>query len=221
MTTTKKGEIDMDIKSKINEAIAFASDYFPMFIRKPTPKFVTESGNAVYGIVAEFSETPKVFSAAKKVRDAGYSKWDVHTPFPIHDIEEAMGIKTTKLPLLAGGAAITGLGIAIILQWGTTAYLFPIVVQGKPFEAWQPFVPIMFELAVLLTAFMCIFGMLALNGLPRWHHPLFSHERFSRVGNDRFFIAIEANDPNFDPVQTKKLLEEIGGTDITLIEDID
>tara|TARA_R110002073_G_scaffold118918_5_gene259135 strand:+ start:51639 stop:52304 length:666 start_codon:yes stop_codon:yes gene_type:complete len=220
MTTTKKGEIEMDMKSKINEAVSFASDYFPMILRKPAPKFVTESGNPVYGIVAEFSETPKVFKAAKQVRDAGYSKWDVHSPFPIHDMEEAMGIKTTKLPLMAGGAALTGLGIAVILQWGTSAYLFPTVVQGKPFEAWQPFVPIMFELAILLTAFMCIFGMLALNGLPRWHHPLFSHERFMRVGNDRFFIAIEANDPNFDPIKTKQLLEAAGGTDITLIEDI-
>jgi len=220
MTITKKGETDMDMKNLINDAKSLGADYFPMFLRKPAPKFVTESGNPVFGIVAEFDETPKVFKAAKKVRDAGYSKWDVHTPFPIHDIEEAMGIKTTKLPLMAGGAAITGLCIAILLQWGTTDWLYPTVVQGKPFEAWQPFVPIMFELAVLLTAFMCIFGMLALNGLPRFHHPLFSHERFCRVGNDRFFIAIEATDPNFDPEKTKALLEEIGGTDITLIEDV-
>lgn len=211
----------MDIKAKINEAMNFAADYFPMLLRKQTPKFVTESGNAVYGMVAEFSETPKVFKAAMKVRDAGYTKWDVHTPFPIHDMEEAMGIKTTKLPLMAGGAAITGVAFAAFLQWGSTAYLFPTVVQGKPFEAWQPFVPVMFELGILLTAFMCIFGMLALNGLPRFHHPLFSHERFYRVGNDRFFIAIESNDPNFDPIKTKQLLEEAGGSDITLIEDID
>ncbi len=210
----------MNIKDKLSEASAFAADYFPMLIRKPAPKFVTESGNPVFGMVAEFSETPKVFKAAKQVRDAGYSKWDVHTPFPIHDMEEAMGIKTTKLPLMAGGAALTGLTIAILLQWGTSYFLYPTVVQGKPFEAWQPFVPIMFELAVLLTAFMCIFGMLALNGLPRFHHPLFSHERFSRVGNDRFFIAIEANDPNFDPIKTKQLLEAAGGSDITLIEDV-
>lgn len=211
----------MSMKDMITDLKSGLADYFPMLARKSSPKFVTESGNAVYGMVAEFSETPKVFKAASKVRDAGYSKWDVHTPFPIHDMEEAMGIKTTKLPLLAGGAAITGVFIAITLQWGTSLVLYPTVVQGKPFEAWQPFVPIMFELGVLLTAFMCIFGMLALNGLPRFHHPLFSHERFYRVGNDRFFIAIEANDPNFDPVKTKKLLEEAGGTDITLIEDVD
>lgn len=198
-----------------------AADYFPMLLHKGAPRFVTESGKPVYGIIAEFDETPKVFKAAQQVRDAGYSKWDVHSPFPIHDMEEAMGIKSTKLPLMAGGAAITGFTIAVLLQWGTTAYLYPTVVQGKPFEAWQPFVPIMFELSVLLTAFMCIFGMLALNGLPRWHHPLFSHDRFARVGNDRFFIVIEATDPDFEPTKVKRLLEQAGGQHITLVTDAD
>lgn len=205
--------------SMINTFINSAADYFPMLMRKGAPRFVTESGKPVYAIVAEFDETPKVFKAAKLVRDAGYSKWDVHSPFPIHDMEEAMGIKATKLPLMAGAAAIAGVSIAVLLQWGTSAYLYPMVVQGKPFEAWQPFVPIMFELGVLLTAFMCIFGMLALNGLPRWHHPLFSHDRFLRVGNDRFFVVIEATDPNFDPAKIRKLLHDAGGEHITLVED--
>ncbi|MEX0877166.1 MAG: DUF3341 domain-containing protein [Phycisphaerales bacterium] len=205
--------------SMMTDFIRGAANYFPMLLSKGAPRFITESGNPVYGIIAEFDETPKVYKAAQRVRDAGYTKWDLHTPFPIHDIEEAMGIKTTKLPLMAGGAAIVGVLIAVLLQWGTTDYLYPLVVQGKPYDAWQPFVPIMFELGVLLTAFMCLFGMLMLNGLPRWHHPLFTHERFYRVGNDRFFIAIEANDPKFDPLKTKQLLEEIGGTDIALVED--
>ncbi|MFK7759536.1 MAG: DUF3341 domain-containing protein [Phycisphaerales bacterium] len=203
------------------ELISAAADYFPMLLRKPAPKYVSESGARVYGMVAEFNETPKVFHAAEMVRDAGYSKWDVHTPFPIHDIETAMGIQKTKLPLMAGGAAITGVCIAIVLQWGTSAYLYPMVVQGKPFDAWEPFIPIMFELGVLLTAFMCIFGMLALNGLPRFHHPLFSHDRFYKVSDDRFFIAIESNDPKFDPAATRALLEKAGGTDIALVEDVD
>ena len=205
--------------SMIKEFMNNAADYFPMLMHKGAPKFVTETGKPVYGIIAEFDETPKVFKAAQKVRDAGYKKWDLHSPFPIHEIEEAMGFKTTKLPLMAGCAAIAGVSIAILLQWGTTAYLYPTVVQGKPFDAWQPFVPIMFELGVLLTAFMCIFGMLALNGLPRWHHPLFSHDRFMRVGNDRFFIVIEASDPDFEPSKVKKLLEEAGGQHITLVAD--
>jgi len=207
--------------SGINTLISGASDYFPMFVRKPAPRFVSESGNRIYGIVAEFSETPVVFKAAQQVRDAGYSKWDVHSPFPVHDMEEAMGIKTTKLPLIAAGAAISGVAFAAFLQWVTSDMLYPMVVQGKPFGAWEPFMPIMFELGVLFTAFACLFGMLALNGLPRFHHPLFAHERFYRVSNDRFVIAIEAEDPNFDPAKTRALLEQAGGSHITIIEEED
>lgn len=207
--------------SMIHTITNAAAAYFPMLLQKSSPKFVTASGKPVFGIIAEFDETPDVFKAAKHVRDAGYTKWDVHSPFPIHDMEEAMGMKTTKLPLMAGCAAIAGVSTGALLQWGTSFVLYPTVVQGKPFEAWQPFVPIMFELGVLFTAFMCIFGMLALNGLPRWHHPLFSHDRFMRVGDDRFFIVIEASDPDFDPAKVKKLLEDAGGKHITLLEDAD
>jgi len=205
----------------IKEMISFAADYFPMVFKKPAPKYVSESGNRIYGMVAEFHETPKVYQAAEIVRDAGYSKWDVHTPFPIHDIETAMGMKTTKLPMMAGGAAVIGVTIGILLQWVTTAHLYPTVVQGKPFGAWEPFVPIIFELGVLLTAFMCIFGMLALNGLPRFHHPLFSYERFYKVSDNRFIICIESIDPKFDPTATRALLEKAGGSEIALIEDED
>lgn len=205
----------------LNTILSGAADYFPMLLRKPAPRFVTESGRRVYGIVAEFSETPKMYHAAELVRDAGYTRWDVHSPFPVHGMEEAMGIKTTKLPLVAGGAAITGVGFAAFLQWITSDYLYPMVVQGKPYGAWEPFVPIMFELGVLFTAFACLLGMLSLNGLPRFHHPLFGHDRFYRVSNDRFMIAIEADDPNFDPDKTRALLEKAGGTDITIIEEQD
>lgn len=207
--------------SAINTIKSAASDYFPMFVRKPAPRFVSEAGNRVYGMVAEFSETPKVYHAAEMVRDAGYSKWDVHSPFPVHGMEEAMGIKSTRLPLVAMGAAMTGVLVAVLLQWGTSAYLYPMVVQGKPYGAWEPFMPIIFELGVLFTAFACVFGMMAFNGLPRFHHPLFGHERFYRTSNDRFMIAIEADDPNFDPQKTRALLEKAGGTDITIIEEQD
>ncbi len=207
--------------SAVSNIKSAAADYFPMFVRKPGPRFVSEAGNRVWGMVAEFSETPAVYRAAEMVRDAGYSKWDLHTPFPVHGMEQAMGIKSTKLPLLALGAAVFGVGFAAFLQWITSWYLYPMVTQGKPYGAWQPFMPIMFELGVLFTAFACLFGMLALNGLPRFHHPLFGHERFLRVSNDRFMIAIEADDPNFDPGATRALLERAGGTDITIIEETD
>lgn len=207
--------------SGLNAIRSAVADYFPMLFPKPAPRFVTESGNRVYGIVAEFSETPKVYHAAEMVRDAGYTRWDVHAPFPVHGMEQAMGVRSTRLPLIAVGAAITGVAFAAFLQWITTDYLYPTIVQGKHTGAWEPFMPVMFELGVLFTAFSCLFGMLALNGLPRFHHPLFGHERFYRVSNDRFMIAIEADDPAFDPARTRELLERAGGTHITIIEEQD
>ena len=201
------------------EAVAFLSDYLP-FLPKPAPKYVSESGKPVYGIAAEFSKTPEVVHAAERVRDAGYTRWDVMTPFPIHGMEASMGIRRTILPALAAGAAITGVGGALAMQFFMNDN-YEMVVQGKPYLAWEPFTPITFELGVLLTAFTCLFGMLALNGLPRFHHPLFSRERFLSVSDDRFFICIETSDPNFDPVRTRELLESAGAERIELVEDED
>lgn len=205
--------------SGLNAIRSAVADYFPMLFPKPAPRFVTESGNRVYGIVAEFSETPKVYHAAEMVRDAGYTRWDVHAPFPVHGMEQAMGVRSTRLPLIAVGAAITGVAFAAFLQWITTDYLYPTIVQGKPTGAWEPFMPVMFELGVLFTAFSCLFGMLALNGLPRFYHALFRSENFKRATDDGFFISIEARDPKFAVESAKSLLESAGGKNIEVLED--
>lgn len=203
----------------ISEMMATAGEYFP-FVPRPRPKYVTPAGKAVHGIAAEFSKTPVVYHAAEKIRDAGYTKWDVLSPFPIHGMEKAMGIKRTILPLMAFGGAVTGVGGALAMQYFMN-FNYPITVQGKPFGAWEPFTPITFELGVLLTAFTCLFGMLALNGLPRFHHPLFNNSRFLKVSDDRFFICIEATDPKFDPAATRQLLESAGADRVELVEDED
>lgn len=199
--------------------LSAASDYFPFLLPRQAPKYVTEDGKRVYGMVAEFGAVPAVYHAAKKVRDAGYTRWDVHSPFPIHGIDDAMGMKRSKLPFIAGGAALMGVVCAVLLQYYTNAWDYQFVVQGKPYGAWEPFVPVTFELGVLFTAFACLLGMMALNGLPRFHHPLLAYERFAKTSDDRFMIAIEADDPIFDAERTRALLESIGGTDIALVED--
>jgi hypothetical protein len=193
-------------------------DYFP-FIPRPAPKYVTEAGDEVYGVLAEYLTPAEVYHAAEQVRDAGYRKWDVYAPFPIHGIEDAMGAERTKLPLLVACGAFTGTGLALLMQWWMTAVNYPLVVQGKPYDAWEPFVPIMFEISVLLAAFTTLIAMLALNGLPRWYHPLFKKDRFLRVSQDRFVIAIEAADPRFDPQATRKLLSDSGAKTIELVEE--
>lgn len=194
------------------------SDYVP-FISPASPRFVTESGAAVYGIMAEFETPADVYHAAEKMRDSAYSRWDTYCPFPMHGLDEAMGVKRTILPVLVAIGAFTGVGLAYLMQWWMTAVAFPLVVQGKPYAAWEAFIPITFELGILFSAFTAVFGMLALNGLPRFNHPLFTKERFLRVSDDRFMIVIEADDPKFHPEETRAFLESLGGNHIDLVED--
>lgn len=193
-------------------------DYFP-FLRRPAPRYVTEAGAPVHGIVAEFATPSGVYHAAEKVRDAGYTRWDVHSPFPIHGIEDAMGMRRTILPVIVATCAFVGVFCALLMQWWMGAVDYPLMVQGKPYAAWEPWVPITFELGVLFSAFGALIGMMALNGLPRFYHPLFRKDRFLRSGQDRFFISIEASDPKFDPYRARDLLQAAGGTDIDLVEE--
>lgn len=186
------------------------------------PIYQTESGAKVFGILAQFENTLALSNAAKAVRDAGFKKWDTHSPFPVHEMEHAMGIANTAVKPLAyaiGLAALTGVIGGFFMQWWINHDYF-IVVQGKPTDgAWEPFIPITFEIGILLTAFSAIFGMLAFNGLPRHHHPLFSSERFLSTSDDAFFISLEAADTKFDPDSARKLLEDAGATHIELVEE--
>lgn len=194
-----------------------AHHYFP-FIGAPAPRFVTEAGQPVHGILAEYDDVKVVYRAAEKVRDAGYTVWDVHSPFPIHGIEGAMGMKRTILPVFVAVGAFTGVAAALAMQYWMN-YDYPLVVQGKPYTAWEPFTPITFEVGVLFSAFTSLLGMMALNGLPRLHHPLLSRDRFLRSSQDRFFIVIEARDPKFDPARTRHLLSVSGAGNVELVEE--
>jgi len=194
------------------------SDYLP-FIPRPKPAFVTETGEPVWGVMAQFDTTVDAYHAAEKMRDAGFKHWDLHAPFPIHGIEEAMGSKRTILPFIVLGAAFAGIGTAVGMQWWISAVDYPLIVQGKPFGAWEPFTMIIFELGVLFSAFASLFGMMALNGLPRWHHPLLCKERFLDATDDKFFVVVEARDPSFNPEQTSRFLREIGAKAVELVED--
>ncbi|MFZ4572798.1 MAG: DUF3341 domain-containing protein [Phycisphaerales bacterium] len=185
--------------------------------------YVTENNEPIYGIMAEFDTPADLYHAAEMVRDAGYRNWDTHTPFPIHGMEDAMGIKRTILPVLVACGGFTGATLGYLMQWWMS-HDYKMVVQGKPWGhllngGWEPFVPIVFELGILLSAFTALFGMLAMNGLPRWHHPLLKKTGFLRSSQDKFFVAIEASDPNFDPDKTRALLERAGARVIELVEE--
>ena len=189
------------------------------FPSKADHGFRTPEGGVIHGVMAEFASAADVYHAAEKVRDAGFQKWDVFAPFPIHGIDEAMGMKRTKLPWIVAGGAITGVSCALLMQWWMTAVDYQLVVQGKPYDAWEPFVPITFELGVLFSAFASLIGMLALNGLPRWNHPLLKNDRFLRTSDDAFAIVIEAADGKFQGEDTVAMLQDLGAGHVELVEE--
>lgn len=161
----------------------------------------------LHGVLAEYNTPGEILEAARVVRDAGYTKWDTYTPFPVHGIDAAMGIKMTRLPWIVLCAALTGLTTAILLQWWTNVVDYPFVISGKPMWSIPANVPVMFELTVLFSAFATLGGMLVLNNLPLPSHPLDLKERFAKSTDDKFFLLITAADPAFDEKDTRELLE--------------
>ena len=173
----------------------------------------------LWGLLAEFASPQDLVRAASRIRDAGYTKWDAHTPFPVHGLDGAMGVKTTRLPYLVLAAGAVGTTSGLLMQWWMNAVDYPIIISGKPFNSLPADIPVTFELTVLLAALTSFIGMLVANGLPRFHHPLFKNGRFRRATTDAFFLAIEAADPRFDLVKTEQLLVSLRTTRVSPIED--
>jgi hypothetical protein len=167
--------------------------------------------------LARFANPADLIAAAKKVRDAGYTKFDCHSPFPIHGMDAAMGMKKSPLGYIVGALTVTGATVGMGLQYWVSTIEYPLVISGKPFFSWQAFIIITFALFVLFGAFGAVFGMFHLNRIPRLHHPLFYSKQFERVTDDAFFVSIEAEDEKFDETQTKAFLDSIGGSDVELI----
>jgi mono/diheme cytochrome c family protein len=161
----------------------------------------------LHGILAEYDTPDQLIDASTKVRKAGFEKWDTYSPFPVHGIDAAMGIKMTVLPWITLGAGLTGLATAIAMQWWMNAYDYPWLISGKPTWSIPANVPIMFELTVLFSAITTLVGMLMLNGLPHPSHPLDLVKRFGRVTDDKFFLLIQAADPKFDEKDTRELID--------------
>ena len=173
----------------------------------------------LFGVLAEFDTAASVYAACEKVRDAGFKNWDSYTPFPVHNLDRAMGLKDSTLPWAVLVMGLIGASSGMTLQWWVSAVDYPITYAAKPFFSWQAFVPITFELGVLFAALTSLFAMLHFNRLPQYYHPLFQSERFERVTDDRFFIAIEADDPKFDPKETADFLKQLGATHIETVEE--
>jgi len=164
----------------------------------------------LYGVLAEYDTPGELVEAARKVRDAGYTEFDCYSPFPVHGIDEAMGIKRTILPVLIFGGGFTGTIGGLLLQWWCNAYSWPWNISGKPTWSIPANIPIAFETTILLAVFTSFFGMWILNKLPQVWHPFFRNERFNHVTDDAFLLGIEARDRRFDAEGTPKLLADAG-----------
>lgn len=172
-----------------------------------------------YGVLAEFDTPADILHAASKVRDAGYRRWDVFTPFPIHGMNEAMGMTGSKVGWFSFIGGVTGYASGMLMIWYMNAYDYPIVVGGKPmFSPFYSFPP-SYELTILLGSFGALLGMLFLNRLPRLYHPLLKNRRFARATHDGYFIVIETTDPKYSVAETRRLFEAAGSKHIELVED--
>lgn len=170
------------------------------------------------GYLVEFADAHALLHACEQVRDAGYTRWDAHTPFPVHGLNDAMGLKPTRLPYFVFLCGVAGCATGLALQWWMNAFDYKFLIAGKPIWSVPANIPVIFELTVLFSAFGAFLGMLALNGLPRFHHPVFHGELIGRVTTDRFVISLEAEDPLFDADKTREFALSLGGNTVEALE---
>ena|SRR5437773_3815265 len=165
----------------------------------------------LHGLLAEFDSATELVDAARRIRDAGYTKTDAFSPFPLHEIDEALGVKRSILPYLCFAGGLTGLISGLALQYFVHVIDYPIIVGGRPHISLPAWIPPAYELTILFTAFTAVLGMLFLNGLPRPYHPVFNVPRFALATREKFFLLIEASDEKFDYDETRAFMEGLVG----------
>lgn len=172
----------------------------------------------IYGLMAEFENPQDLLEACRGAYGDGYRRMDAFTPFPVEAISEAIGFHHNRLPLIVLIGGCTGLVVGLLLQYWVAAVDYPINIGGRPHFSLPAFIPVIFELTILFAALSCVFGMLALNGLPMPYHPVFNVPHFALATRDRFFLVIEAIDPKFDRQRTREFLEQFGPRSLAEVE---
>ena len=169
-------------------------------------------------MLASFAGTGELVHAAETMRDAGYTKFDCHSPFHIHGMDEAMALKRSPVGFVVATGGILGLVGITTLMWWTSAVDFPMVISGKPFFSWQAYIPVAFAITILLSAFGAFLGMLGFNRLPQLHHAVFESEAFASFTVDGFWVSVESDDPMFSRTETESLLKSVGAQMIDIVE---
>jgi hypothetical protein len=177
------------------------------------------NGVGLYGLIAEFEDPNALIAATQRAHQAGYRRMDAYSPYPIEELHEALGARHTRLPLIVLIGGICGCLGGYTLQYWVATMAYPLNVGGKPFHSWPAFIPITFECTILVAALSAVFGMLALNGLPMPYHPVFNVARFALASRNRFFLCIQARDPQFDLEETRKFLATLDPREVTAVAD--
>lgn len=174
---------------------------------------------ALHGLLAEFDTAQQLLDAAYRAREAGFTRTDAYSPFPIHGLAEAVGFNERLIPKLVFVAGLVGGLAGFGLQYWTSVIDYPLNIGGRPFFSWVSFIPITFELTILFAAFTAVISMIVLNGLPQPYHPVFNVPAFARASQDRFFFAIEASDPRFDPDTTRAFLSGLNPREVVAVDE--
>jgi hypothetical protein len=172
----------------------------------------------IYGLMAEFRSPETLLHAAERASQEGFKRMDAYTPFPVEGLAEAIGFRRTRVPLIVLGGGIIGCLGGFFLQYWVAVIDYPLNVGGRPLNSWPAYIPVTFELTILCAALAAFLGVLALNGLPMPYHPVFNVERFELASRNRFFLCIEAADPNFDPDATRGYLESLNSEGVYPVE---
>jgi hypothetical protein len=172
-----------------------------------------------YGLLAEFETADQMVAATYKAREAGYTRLDAYSPYPVGEAADALNFPKSEMGPVMFLGGLTGACAGFFMQYYLNAYGYALNVGGRPYLSWPSFVPITFEMMVLTTALTGFFALIAICGLPRYHHPLFNSKAFDRATRDRFFLCVEAADPRYDPAATRAFLNGLSPASVEEVLD--
>lgn len=179
----------------------------------------TQAPPRVYGLMAEFLHAEDLVEAARRAHDeGGYRNMDAYSPYPVEGLAEAIGFRKNAMARIVFLGGLAGAIIGFVMQWYSATIDYALNIGGRPLNSWPVFIPVTFEVTVLLASFSAVLGMLGLNGLPRPYHPVFNAPNFALASRNRFFLCIQANDPKFDRQATQAYLEGLGPKQVTEVD---